>query len=87
MVDNPTELQGHLLHRWTLWAGDPAAHAASWLWDGAPAGSGVPFTLDGILHPVLDDQPDDYHLLTSGPESSANFFGSGVGSERPCHPG
>ena len=28
IVDVPTWTQGHLLHRWALWAGDPAAHTA-----------------------------------------------------------
>ena len=68
-------MQGQLLHRWARWAGDPAASIATWLWEGAPAGVSVPFALDGLMEPILDESPDDPEQLASDSASFRNYMG------------
>ena len=68
-------IQGELLHLWATWAGDPAAHVAHWLRDGAPAGVTVDFDLDGVLQPIADENPLGIDQLASDAADFANYRG------------
>ena len=68
-------LDAELLHAWATWAGDPAAHCAKWLVNGAPAGVTVDFELDGILEPVLDEEPAGIDGLVSDADGATNYSG------------
>ena len=69
------QLQGHLIHAWATWAGDPAAHTAEWLWNGAPAGIEKDFVLDGVLEAVENESPADAGELVTNHETFTNYTG------------
>ena len=64
-----------MVHAWATWAGDPAAHTAEWLWDGAPAGIEKDFVLDGVLEAAEDESPADAGELATNQETFANYTG------------
>ena len=68
-------MQGQLLEAWAKWADDPAAHVATWLATGAPAGVAVDFKLDGILEPVDAERPTPPDELVSDEASFMNYSG------------
>ena len=74
-VAHLTQLQGGLLHSWSEWANDPAHTAASWLWQGAPAGISVDFRLEGLLEPVGPELALDVQELATDHESFHNYAG------------
>ena len=68
-------IQGHLLHKWSALARDPAAHCAHWISKGAPAGITVDFQLDGVLMPVVGEDPLEVDQLHSDPDVHINYRG------------
>ena len=64
--DYKTVVRGRLLEYWAKSVGDPAASAASWLHQGAPAGLEMDIDLKGICAEVDDDSPelDDVAIAT-----------------------
>ena len=70
-----TGIQGDLLFAWANWASDPAASAAHWMRDGAPAGISQDFQLDGILEPIADEEPLGVDELISDHRNFANYLG------------
>ena len=69
-IDNgmyKTVVRGRLLEYWALVTKDPAAFAARWLYEGAPAGLAVDIELNDICATVEDDSPelDDMALETN----------------------
>ena len=64
-----------MLHAWASWAGDPAAPAARWITEGAPAGIAVNFELDGLLEPVAGEECGGVDDLASDPDTFANYAG------------
>ena len=68
-------IQGDLLAAWSGWAHDPAAHCASWLHEGSPAGITVDFQLDGVLDRVDDEPPLGVDQLITDPASLTNYSG------------
>jgi hypothetical protein len=74
--DIKTVVRGHLLEYWAVVVGDPAAYAARWLWQGAPAGLSEDINLKGICAEVENDAPmiDDLAMATDF-ETFANYQG------------
>ena len=74
--DCRTVVRGHLLEYRATVVNDPAAFAARWLYEGAPAGLSRPIELSGICADVEDDSPelDDVALATDY-ESFVNYEG------------
>ena len=78
-IDNgayQTVIRGHLLEYWAKVVGDPAAFAARWLYEGAPAGLSLDINLTGICTEVDDDAPElDEVALATNYESFTNYEG------------
>lgn len=70
--DGRSPINGDILHIWSTAAADPASEAASWLFNGAPAGIAVKFNLDGVLEPVLNEAPNDPGDLVADLDSFTN---------------
>ena len=70
-----TDLQAELLLAWATWANDPAAPAARWLADGAPAAINVNFELDGVLEPITEENAVDSESLSTDYGSFTNYGG------------
>ena len=67
--------RAELLCSWATWAGDPAAHAAWWLTEGAPNGITVDFKLDGVREPIPDETPMSVDELSLEHYNFSNYEG------------
>lgn len=71
-----TVIRGHLLHYWARVTSDPAADAAKWTFEGAPAGLKKDTSvLDNVCPRVEPDEVIDVHSLCTDFDTFENYQG------------
>ena len=72
-----TCVRGHLLHRWAVLSGDPAAGVAEWTWLGAPGGIAEDFSqVEGVFPRSVKLAELSHEDLDTDLDGFANYDGT-----------